>query len=120
MTRPPQFVKRLPPKLFSAPNDFYVTRKTKLPAQLKECTKLLDKKFDEVIIHALGNAINRAIILSQALDRSMKGLLKFDVQTSSVNVTDDVVPLLDDDDIDQTHRVISAIHIIVSRRDTFI
>jgi len=89
-------------------------KKTKFAAQLNECKNCLNKKSDEIIIHALGNAINRALNLALVLEDSMRGSLQISVVTGSVKVTDDIIASLDDD-IESTQRVVSAVHILVAR-----
>jgi DNA-binding protein len=56
-------------------------------AQFKKCKKLLDQKYDEVIIHALGRAINRALRLAIWLQDAMLHSIKTDMVTSSVKVS---------------------------------
>uniref|UniRef100_A0A915ETV9 DNA/RNA-binding protein Alba-like domain-containing protein n=1 Tax=Ditylenchus dipsaci TaxID=166011 RepID=A0A915ETV9_9BILA len=64
--------KRLPPKFHTAMNDVYITGKTKFMAQFNKCKGLLDKKTDDIVIHALGNAIHRALNLALMLENAMK------------------------------------------------
>lgn len=47
----------------------------------------MDKKSDDIVIHALGNAITRAINLALRLEDAMKNSVKVDVVTSTVNVS---------------------------------
>ncbi|KAH7724915.1 processing of precursor 7ribonuclease P subunit [Aphelenchoides avenae] len=95
--------------------DVYVTNKTNFAAQFNRCKALLDKKSDDIVIHALGNAITRAINLALRLEDAMKNSVKVDVVTSTVNVTDDLYALFGDDDEGSRQRPLSAIHICVAR-----
>ena len=108
--------KRLPPKFYTSFNDVYITRKTVIAAQLNKCKDLLNKKSDDIVIHALGNAINRALNLALMLENSLKNSVKLDVLTSTVNVTDDLLNIFaDEGEFSSRQRVVSAIHIRVSR-----
>jgi len=107
--------KRLPPKFHTSASDVYITRKTDITAQFKRCKTQLDKKNDEIVIHALGNAVNRALNLALWLENAMKNSVHLDVLTSSVKVTDDILATFGDGDIDSHQRKVSAIHIRVSR-----
>ena len=107
--------KRLPPRYRDAKNDVYITRKTQLVAQFKKCKQLLDHKFDEVVIHALGRAINQALRLALWLEDAMRHSIKLDMVTSSVTVTDDLVSLLDADESRVRQRPVSAVHILLTR-----
>lgn len=54
--------KRLPNHLPKRENDIYVNMSTNFGVQINKCQKVLDsKQFDEIIIHGLGKAVNRAI-----------------------------------------------------------
>lgn len=67
-------------------NMFKIFRKTVITAQLNKCKDLLNKKSDDIVIHALGNAITRALILALMLENSLKNSVKLEVITSTVNV----------------------------------
>ncbi|KAL3070649.1 hypothetical protein niasHT_032439 [Heterodera trifolii] len=89
--------RQIPPRFRPEKNDVYITKKTKVAAQFFRCKKLLDTKFDEVRIHALGHAIGRALSLALSLRDAMAGSVKLDVQTSTVQVSDEVQSLSDCD-----------------------
>ena len=95
-------------------NDVYVSEKTNFKAQESKCQKLLDKG-NEVIIHGLGKAVNRAINLALQLKDKGVGTIQIAVQTSSVDLTDDLIPETDDGEVRTTSRSNSAIHIRVYR-----
>lgn len=107
--------KRLPRRLPKRKNDIYVTRKTNFTAQLQRCQRLLDSGSNEVYIHGLGAAINRALNLALQLKERGLGTIEIAVNTSSVELVDDLEPV-DSDQEQKTHtRVNSAVHIKVYR-----
>jgi len=112
-----QVRKRLPPRFPVRKNDVYITRRTNFKAQLARCEKLLDSGFDAIYIHGLGAAVNRAINLGLQLKRRGLGSLDVAVNTSTVEVTDDLEPLLDDLESQSRVRNCSAVHIKVFRSD---
>lgn len=112
-----QVRKRLPPRFPVRKNDVYVTRRTNFKAQLARCEKLLDSGFDAVYIHGLGAAVNRAINLALQLKRRGVGSLDLAINTSTVEVTDDLEPLLDDIESQTRVRNCSAVHIKIFRAD---
>jgi ribonuclease P/MRP protein subunit RPP20 len=107
--------RRLPPRFHTSKYDIYLTNRTHFEAQFKRCKDFLDKKSDDIVIHALGNAITRAINLALRLEDALKNSVRVDVLTSTVNVTDDILALFGDDDQDARQRPLSAVHICVSR-----
>lgn len=108
--------KRLPRKLPKRDCDVYVTRKTDFRQQLKRCQKILDTG-NLVCIHGLGTAINRAINLALQLEETGMGTVELSVHTSTVELMDDVEPLVDDRDTETLSRNNSAVHIRVYRPD---
>uniref|UniRef100_A0A914DBK7 Ribonuclease P protein subunit p20 n=1 Tax=Acrobeloides nanus TaxID=290746 RepID=A0A914DBK7_9BILA len=107
--------KRLPPKFHTSKRDVYISKHTKFAAQFKKCKTLLDQKSDDIVIHALGNAIPRALKLALELERVMKHSIKYDVVTSTVHVTDDLWNFVGDGDVQSRNRLLSAVHICLSR-----
>uniref|UniRef100_A0A915JND2 Ribonuclease P protein subunit p20 n=1 Tax=Romanomermis culicivorax TaxID=13658 RepID=A0A915JND2_ROMCU len=104
--------KRLPPRFPTRKNDIYVTKRTNFRAQLERCRKLLDDKaFDQIFVHGLGAAVNRALNLALQLKRQSVGTLEMELNTSTIEVTDDLYPLLDDLEFRQRIRNVSAVHI---------
>lgn len=79
--------RRLPPRFHTSANDVYITRKTQIAAQFGRCKSMLDKKSDQIVIHALGLAINRALNLALKLEDAMKGSVRLEIVTSSVGVS---------------------------------
>lgn len=78
------FRKRQPPKVFTRSNDLYITNKTDFTAQLKKCLEILNSETGEIFIHALGNAINRAINLTLKLEEEY--FYKYECNTSTINL----------------------------------
>ena len=107
--------KRLPPRFATRPNDVYITERTDFKAQMNRCQKMLDNGVQEIYIHGLGNAVKRTINLGLQLKRRAMGSVELDVNTSTVQVTDDLFPLIDDGDLRIRKRFVSGIHIRVFR-----
>lgn len=105
--------KRLNNKQFSKqPNDVYVTRKTNFKAQLDRCFKLISTSgnYREIHIHGMGSALQRAINL--ALQFQLKTDCQLETNIASVEVTDYLMPLLDDLEPKSDTRWVSTIHIV--------
>lgn len=111
-----QLKKRLPPRLPKRRNDVYVSCKTNFQAQLARCRKLLDQN-NEVFVHGLGFAINRAINLALQLKEAGIGTLEVAAHTSTVELVDDLEPENDELEPENRTRHNSAIHIHVYRRE---
>lgn len=79
------FKKRQPAKVFTRSNDIYITNKTDFVAQYKKSLDLLNSETGEVFLHAIGNAINRAINLALKLEEEFS--FKFECNTSTINLT---------------------------------
>ncbi|KAK7505470.1 hypothetical protein BaRGS_00003215 [Batillaria attramentaria] len=108
--------KRLPPRLPRRKNDVYVSRKTNLIAQLSRCQKILDSG-NEVFVHGLGPATNRAINLALQLKERGLGTVEVSVHTSTVDLVDDLEPETDELEPETVTRQNSAVHIRVYRPD---
>ena len=106
--------KRLPPRLPRRKNDVYVSRKTNFHAQLNRCQKLLDS-VNEVFIHGLGTAVNRAINLALQLKERGLGTVEVATHTSTVELVDDLEPETDELEPETRSRHNSAVHIRVYR-----
>ena len=60
--------KRLPNHLPKRKNDIYINSNTNFGIQMKKCEKVLDsKQLDDIVIHGLGKAVNRAINMALQL-----------------------------------------------------
>ena len=109
--------KRLPRRLPKRKNDIYVSNKTDFKAQLARCHKMLDTGVNEIYIHGLGAAVNRAVNLALQLQKCNIDTLQLSVNTSTVELTDDLEPKGDDADSETRDRNNSAIHIKLSRTE---
>ena len=107
--------KRLPKTFPKRKNDIYVNKKTDFKAQLARCQRLLDNGENELYIHGLGAALNRAINLALQLKALGNGSIEVSANTSTVELVDDYEPMDDESEPDQSTRNNSAIHIKVYR-----
>mmetsp|Transcript_2128 Transcript_2128/g.4743 ORF Transcript_2128/g.4743 Transcript_2128/m.4743 type:complete len:171 (+) Transcript_2128:2235-2747(+) len=86
--------KRLVVRKPSKYNDLYITRSTRFPALLARCEKLLERQnTQEVHIHALGAAIQRACELANKLVARSHNTLALNPSTSTVITIDDYEPI---------------------------
>jgi ribonuclease P/MRP protein subunit RPP20 len=112
-----RIVKKLPKRFPKRINDVYITNKTDFKAQLNRCEHLLvdsnasnaTQGRKEIYLHAMGNAINRAINL--ALQLQKKTQCKLTTFTSTIEMEDDLLPLIDSLEISTQYRNVSSIHI---------
>ncbi|CAF0843105.1 unnamed protein product [Didymodactylos carnosus] len=103
-------VKRLNKQFSKRPNDIYVTRKTNFKAQFERCMKLISiGGHREIYIYGMGAALQRTINL--ALQFQLKTNCHLHTQTSSIEVTDHLLPLLDDLEPISEMRYVSTIQI---------
>ncbi|XP_067138660.1 ribonuclease P protein subunit p20 [Centruroides vittatus] len=107
--------KRLPRKLPKRKNDVYVNMKTNFKAQLNRCEKLINNGENELYIHGLGNACNRAINLALQLKSNHVEIIEVSVNTSTVELVDDWEPEYDHLESHTQIRNNSAVHIKVYR-----
>ena len=107
--------KRLQKTLPKRKNDIYVNKKTDFKAQLARSQRLLDNGVNELYIHGLGAALNRAINLALQLKALGNGSVEVSANTSTVELIDDREPMDDENEPDQCTRNNSAIHIKVYR-----
>ena len=104
--------KRLNNKQFSKrPNDVYVTRKTNFKAQLERCMKLISSNGNhrEITIYGMGAALQRTINL--ALQFQLKTNCQLQTAIASIELTDHLMPLLDDLEPTSDTRWVSTITI---------
>ena len=108
--------KRLPKRLPTRKNDVYVNRKTEFNAQMARCVRMLDEECQpEIFIHGLGAAVNRALTLALRLKDHYKGSVDIAVNTSSVELIDDLEPEKDNLEPETNSRINSAVHVKVCR-----
>lgn len=109
--------KRLPARWPKKKTDVYVSQKTNFKAQLGRCSKLLNSGHNEIYIHGLGFAIDRAINIALQLKAKGLGTIEVSATTETFELTDDLSALNDElDDRTQTRNT-SAIHIKVFKID---
>lgn len=109
-------LKRRPPVKPSAdPNHIYITRKTNVESQSKSAEELLNNAFDEIFIHGMGASVNKALVFAMEVERKFGGSVKSDIQTSTVQCTDDIVSLLDLEQSETRQRSVSAVHVHLYR-----
>ena len=104
-------LKRLPNQFPRRKNHIYVTRRTAFPQQIKRCQKLLEMGFTEIFIHGLGSAISRAINIGLQLEAQYNGALRLDLNTSTLELVDDVQQQSGEGNHTTQTRNNSAVHI---------
>lgn len=73
--------------------------------------KKMAEGHSEVVVCGLGVAINRAINLALQLQRRSTGFLQVATTTSTVEVSDELIPMLDECDFGTRLRNVSAVSI---------
>ncbi|XP_058461176.1 ribonuclease P protein subunit p20 [Malaya genurostris] len=107
--------KRALPKYYTRENDIYVTYKSDFTFQFKKCLEILNSHIGEVFLHCTGRAINRGINLALKIKEEYSDAFDYEVNTSTITVTDDLHPLKDDDDFSEQRRMNSCLHIRLYR-----
>ncbi|XP_072949409.1 ribonuclease P protein subunit p20-like isoform X1 [Epargyreus clarus] len=107
--------RRLPIRPKEGDNVIFITKKTNFKAQLDKCCDLLTKGEKEIILHGLGAAIQRCCNLALQLEILFSGTCQIEINTSTVELIDDLEPLTDDIDFGAQVRNSSSIHIRVFR-----
>ncbi|CAD0201231.1 unnamed protein product [Chrysodeixis includens] len=107
--------KRLPVKPIDGENVIFITKKTNFKAQLDKCCDLITRGEKEIILHGLGAAIQRCCNLALQLEILFSGTCQIEVNTGTVDVVDDLEPLVDELDFDSQVRHSSSIHIRIFR-----
>ncbi|XP_066279632.1 ribonuclease P protein subunit p20-like [Branchiostoma lanceolatum] len=110
-----QLRKRLPRKLPKRKNDIYVNMQSNFKGQLERAQRMLDAGSNEVFIHGLGHAINRAINIALQLKTRGLGTIEASTNTSTVELIDDLYPEKGDVSEEVQSRNNSAVHIRVFR-----
>jgi len=108
-----QVRRRLPPRLPRRNIDVYISPKTDFKAQLSRCESLLAAGETELIIHALGAAIPRALNLANVLENKLPQI-SVSPYTTTVELTDNYEPHSADNDTETGGRYNSALHIRVT------
>lgn len=107
--------KRVLPKYYTRENDIYVTYKSDFTFQYKRCLEILNSALGEAFLHCTGRAINRGINLALKIKGEYPEAFDYEVNTSTIAVTDDLHPLKDDDDFSEQRRMNSCLHIRLYR-----
>ena len=99
-------------------NDIYISRKSSFPALERRAKKLMkDPTVAEIHIHGMGAAMNRAVELALELRRSCPDAFETRVDTSTVDLIDDVI---EQDEKESSLKVEtrsnSAIHIHLTKK----
>ncbi|EAT46246.1 AAEL002562-PA [Aedes aegypti] len=107
--------KRVLPKYYTRENDIYVTVKSDFTFQYKRCLDILNSALGEAFLHCTGRAINQGINLALKIKAKYPEAFDYEVNTSTITVTDDLHPLKDDDDFSEQRRMNSCLHIRLYR-----
>lgn len=107
--------KRVLPKYYTRENDIYVTYKSNFTFQYKRCLDILNSALGEAFLHCTGRAINQGINLALKIKAEYPEAFDYEVNTSTIAVTDDLHPLKDDDDFSEQRRMNSCLHIRLYR-----
>ncbi|GLG94174.1 Ribonuclease P protein subunit p20 [Gryllus bimaculatus] len=107
--------KRVPHRNSHRKNDVYVTSKSTSQSQLALCEKLFDSGESEIFIYGLGSAVCPAINIALQLKEKYPRVYEVSVETSTVDIVDDLEPLVDQVDYETQTRQNSAVRIRVYR-----
>ncbi|XP_023016617.1 ribonuclease P protein subunit p20 isoform X1 [Leptinotarsa decemlineata] len=107
---------RQPRKPERGENVLYVCSKTNIKAQLERCNKLINNNEKEIIIHCLGAAIQRGILLALQI---CDGNITYQIHTNTLTteLLDDLEPAVDDADYEIQRRFNSALRIRIFKQD---
>ncbi|CAD5230136.1 unnamed protein product [Bursaphelenchus xylophilus] len=105
-------VKKISPPKAISKHDIYVNHHTPIMATFKKAEKLLNTSIDFVDLHGTAKSIPNTIRIANLLLEAMKGSVKADIRTGTVEVTDRDEEAKDQQD---KHRAISLVNVRVSR-----
>lgn len=95
-------------------NEIFISGSIHTAGWIARAQKLLfHADFDRVMLHAVGAAMHRAVLVALRLMANHRDWLETDTQTSSLRLLDEYEPLVPDLPYVQQVRVQSAIHIQV-------
>ncbi|KAH8421476.1 hypothetical protein KR009_008762, partial [Drosophila setifemur] len=113
-------VRKPPPKTQpSDQNNIYITSKTDFKAQLRRCKELLDAGTKEIFLHCMGYSVTRGLNLALRLVEDSEGALDYVINTSTIQLVDELHPLCDAEDVTFRKRNNSALHIKIYNRSLF-
>jgi len=108
------FQKRTPHKFDRRDSVIYVSTKSNINALLDKCDKLIKNDEQEILIYCMGAAIQRGILLAlQLCEKHIS--FQVSVNTSTIELTDDLEPATDEADFEILRRNNSALQIKVFR-----
>ncbi|KAF9910286.1 ribonucleases P/MRP protein subunit pop7 [Lobosporangium transversale] len=104
--------KRTPIRAPTLPTDIYITTSSSYKGQLARAIKLLVSDGHPFItLHAMGPAIERAIALAMGINQACSNQVRCHTETCTVNLTDDLIFVDPEQDLDTHARQNSAVHI---------
>ncbi|SPP89893.1 ribonuclease P protein subunit p20 [Drosophila guanche] len=112
-------VRKLPPRAANDRRNIYITSKTDFKAQQKRCKELLNSGVKEIFLHCMGYSITRGLNLALRLIKNSEGALGYTINTSTIQLVDELHPLCDEDDITFRQRNNSALHIRIFSNNLF-
>mmetsp|Transcript_8015 Transcript_8015/g.12127 ORF Transcript_8015/g.12127 Transcript_8015/m.12127 type:complete len:136 (-) Transcript_8015:24-431(-) len=93
-------------------NEVFISRKSNDVILYKKIMKLLGTN-DEVVIHGLGAAIEKAVTIALKIEKRNNGAFSLKISTSSVELTDEIFEK-NEKEIKIENRINSAIHIVIT------
>ncbi|XP_016985941.1 ribonuclease P protein subunit p20 [Drosophila rhopaloa] len=112
-------VRKQPPRPASDRHNIYITSKTDFKSQQRRCEELLNAGAREIFLHCMGFSVTRGLNLALRLVHNSEGALSYAINTSTVQLVDELHPLCDDEDVTFRQRNNSALHIKVFNRSLF-
>ncbi|KAH8386397.1 hypothetical protein KR093_000237 [Drosophila rubida] len=116
-------VRKQPPRAATNGSDnrhnIYITSRTDFRAQQKRCEDLLNSGAKEIFLHCMGYSITRGLNLALRLIANSEGALSYAINTSTIQLLDELHPLCDEDDLTFRQRNNSALHIKIYNSSLF-
>ncbi|XP_020803387.1 ribonuclease P protein subunit p20 [Drosophila serrata] len=112
-------VRKQPPRPTSDRHNIYITSKTDFKAQQRRCEELLNSGAKEIFLHCMGFSITRGLNLALRLIHNSDGALSYAINTSTIQLVDELHPLCDAEDVTFRQRNNSALHIKIFNRSLF-
>ncbi|XP_052855422.1 ribonuclease P protein subunit p20 [Drosophila gunungcola] len=112
-------VRKQPARPASDLHNIYITSKTDFKAQQRRCEELLNAGAREIFLHCMGFSVTRGLNLALRLVHNSDGALSYAINTSTVQLVDELHPLCDAEDVIFRQRNNSALHIKIFNRSLF-
>ncbi|KMZ10710.1 ribonuclease P protein subunit p20 [Drosophila simulans] len=113
-------VRKQPPRpAVSDRHNIYITSKTDFKAQQRRCEELINSGVHEIFLHCMGFSVTRGLNIALRLVQNSEGALSYAINTSTVQLVDELHPLCDAEDITFRQRNNSALHIKISNNSLF-